>query len=288
MKQANHFAHLLKSRNPFQFILPILFTIVISALYSLFVLLSNSLPYDSTPLSSGFGEFFIALNILVLVIASIGTLFAFFHFFKQNSHLALKVLNASFMLGGVLSTLLFAKLVFGILELESPLMLLVVALVTYVGAYFAYLVIVDALSNRMKNLLFVICSGALGSFLGVLLPVIPTISMLLLLSLLDLILVKMKIVERIVGEVKYERLMPNVAFSNEEWGIGIGDLTCYAITVSNTLANFGVLAGLSSLLLVLVGSFVSFALVSRMLRIPGLPITITMGLLPSIIFTLMI
>ena len=138
----------------------------------------------------------------------------------------------------------------------------------------------------MKNLLFIICSGALGSFLGVLLPVIPTVGMLLLLSLLDLILIKMKTVERIVGEVKYEKIIPFVAFSNKEWGIGIGDLTCYAITVSNAFANFGVIAGLLSLLLILLGSFVSFALVSRMLRIPGLPITIILGLLPSILFSL--
>lgn len=267
--------------NKLHFMVPIFFTILISTIFTQFVLLAEPIR-DSTALFDGIGEFFVVVNILIIILASIMSLFIFFRIFKKRREFALRILVAAFILGGVLSTLLFGKLVFNLLGLDSPLFLLVVAIVAYVGAYFAYLVMVDALSDRMKNLLFVICSGALGAFLGALIPAVPVIGVSLFLSVLDLVLIKRKTVENIIGEEVYERLVTNVAFANQEWGIGIGDLTCYAMVVANTLINFGIFAGSLSLLLILIGSFISLALTIRMVRFPGLPIPVVLGLLPSI------
>ena len=267
--------------NKLHFMVPIFFAVLISTIFAQFVLLAE--PFrDSTALFDGIGEFFVALNILIITLMSITSLFIFFRIFKKRREFALRILVAAFILGGVLSTLLFGKLVFKLLGLASPLFLLVVAIVAYIGAYFAYLVMVDALSDRIKNLLFVICSGALGSFLGVLLPAVPVVGISLFLSVLDSVLIKRKTVESIVGEETYEKLVTDVAFANQEWGIGIGDLTCYAMVVSNTLVNFGIFAGGLSLLLILVGSFLSMVLTIRMVRLPGLPIPVALGLLPSI------
>jgi len=267
--------------NKLHFMVPIFFAVLISTIFAQFVLLAE--PFrDSTALFDGIGEFFMALNILIITLMSITSLFIFFRIFKKRREFALRILVAAFILGGVLSTLLFGKLVFNLLGLDSPLLLLVVAIVAYIGAYFAYLVMVDALSDRIKNLLFVICSGALGSFLGVLMPAVPVVGISLFLSVLDSVLIKRKTVESIVGEETYEKLVTDVAFANQEWGIGIGDLTCYAMVVSNTLVNFGIFAGGLSLLLILVGSFLSLVFTIRMVRLPGLPIPVALGLLPSI------
>jgi len=267
--------------NRLHFMAPIFFAILISTIFTQFVLLAEPIR-DSTALFDGISECFVALNILIITLASITSLLIFFHIFKKRREFALKILVAAFILGGVLSTLLFGKLIFNLLELNSPLLLIFVAIVAYVGAYSAYLVMVDALSDRMKNLLFVICSGALGSFLGVLMPAVPVIGISLFLSVLDLVVIKRKTVENIVGEQAYEKLVANVAFANQDWGIGIGDLTCYAMVVSNTSMNFGIFAGSLSLLLVLIGSFLSLALTIRRVRLAGLPIPVALGLLPSI------
>jgi len=98
-------------------------------------------------------------------------------------------------------------------------------------------------------------------------------------------LIKRKTVEKIVGEATYEKLITGITFSNKEWGIGIGDLTCYSIVVSNTSLNFGILTGGLSLLMISIGSFLSLALTIKMVRIPGLPIAMVLGLLPSIILS---
>ena len=264
------------------FVMPIFLAILISMICAQLVLLSEP-SGNSTVLFDGINEYFVVLNILIIALLTIASFFVFFHIFNKKPRFAVKIVVAAFILGGVISTLLFGKLVFNLLHLDSPFLLIVVAIVAYVGAYFAYLSIVDALSDRMRNLLFVVCSGSLGSFLGVLLPAVSVVGISLFLSVLDFFLIRRKTVETIVGEKTYEKLVFSVAISSEEWGIGIGDLTCYSMVVSNALVIFGFFAGVVSLLLILMGSLISLALTLRTVRLPGLPIPMTLGLIPSII-----
>ena len=265
------------------FLLPIFFTVLISLIYSQFVLLSQANGNSSVFLFEGYSELFIILNVFVIAIISAISLILFFRILKTKRELALRVLVSTFIIGGMLSTLLFGKHLFVILKLESPLFLLVVAFVAYIGSYFAYLAFIDALSNRARNRLFLMCSGTLGSFLGVLVPTLPVIGISLLFALADIILISRKTVEKIVGKEEYENLIMKVAFSNRKWGIGIGDLTCFAMIVANSSVSYGVFVGGLSLLLILVGSLLSFAFAIRFIRIPGLPISTVLGLLPSIL-----
>jgi hypothetical protein len=272
--------------NKLYFLLPIFFTILIALIYSQLVLASQAGSNSATFLFEGYNEVFIAVNIAVITIISALSLLIFFHILKTKRKLAIRVLVSSFIMGGMLSTLLFGKHLFIILKLETPLFLLAVASVAYIGSYFAYLAFIDALSNRVKNTLFLVCSGTLGSFLGVLVPTIPIIGISLLFALADIVLIRGKTVEIIVGKDGYEKLIMKISFSNRQWGIGIGDLTCFSMIVANSSISYGFIAGGLSLLLVLVGSLVSLALTIRMVRIPGLPISTVLGLLPSIILLL--
>lgn len=268
--------------NKLFFLLPIFFTILISLIYSQFILLSQANSNSSTFLFEGYSEIFIALNISAITIISVISLFVFFRILKTKRNLAIRVLVATFIIGGMLSTLLFGKHIFVLLNFESPLFLLVVAVVAYVGTYFAYLAFIESLSDNAKNTLFLICSGTLGSFLGVLMPTLPVIGISIFLSVADIILIGRNTVEKIVGETEYEKLLVKVAFSNKNWGIGIGDLTCYSMIVANSSVNYGVFVGALSLFLILIGSLLSLVLTMKLVRIPGLPISTMLGLLPSI------
>jgi hypothetical protein len=265
------------------FMLPIFFTIIISIVLASFVLLVQLQVVHSTHIFDGVDEFFAPINIFSISLVSITSLLIFLRLLKKRRELALKILVSTFILSGILSTLLFTKLIFIYLELESPILLIVMAFITYIGAYFAYLVFVEALSDRKKNILFVICSAALGSFIGILVPTLPIIFSSIFLSIADLILIKKQTVEKMVGKVTYEKLITGITYSNMEWGIGIGDLTCYSVVVSNTAVNFGVLAGGLSLLMISIGSLLSLAMTMRIVKIPGLPVPMMLGLLPSIL-----
>jgi hypothetical protein len=279
-------SHFIKKRRRVYFIIPILITILISIVFAYFTLFVQTYGNSLSPIFESADHFFATFNILIIAIVSVTSLFLFFHFFKKRREIAVRVLVAAFILSGILSTLLFTKLAFTFLGFESPLILIIVAIMTYVGAYFAYLVIVSAISNRMKNILFVICSGALGAFVGVIIPPIPIIGISIFLSVVDLVLINRKTVERIVGELAYEQLITEIAFSSSQWGIGIGDLTSYSIVVANTSANFGILAGFFSLSLLLIGSILSYLMTLRNGRFPGLPISMLFGLLPLIILSI--
>jgi hypothetical protein len=272
--------------NKFQFIVPIVSTIILALFFSYFVL---SLVFNGSPTSvfEGSDKFFVELNIFIIVIASLTSLLIFFHYFRREPELVVKLFVAIFILSGILSTLLFAKFIFNYLSLEFPLILFFVALVTYVGAYFAYLIIVDSLSEKTKNMLFIYSSAALGAFIGIITPPILVIVLSVCLSALDLILIERKIVQKFLGEIQYERVITQISFSKREWGIGIGDLTCYSIIVANTLLNFGLIAGGLSVLMILIGSLASLSLIFRKTWVPGLPISITLGLLPSLTILLL-
>lgn len=269
-----------------QFIVPIFFSIIISTIFSYLVFFLNYKD-ESSSLLFGIEDFFGFLNILIIIFVSILILFLFIRLIKNREKLAIKILVATFILSGILSTLLFVKLIFNSIFFESPIILIISGFVTYIGAYFAYLVLVEALSERKKNLLFIISSGALGSFVGVLIPVIPIIGISLLLSVIDLILIQRKSLKKILGESNYENMIIEISVSNKKWGIGIGDLTCYSMVVSNTLSNFGILPGIFSLILILIGSVLSFKLTLKKGRFPGLPITLILGLIPLIIMSLL-
>ena len=86
-----------------------------------------------------------------------------------------------------------------------------------------------------------------------------------------------------LGEAKHEKIIIEMAFQTNEWGIGIGDLICYSMIVSSTSANYGILVGSLSLLFILTGALFTMKLTAKQRQVPGLPIATTLGLLPSIL-----
>ena len=152
------------------FIYPIFFAIIISMFFVQLILLVS--PYDEETVDSLQRSFTFStvVNLIVVSIISAIGLFGLFKIKKFGDRIASKVLIAFFIEGGMLAILLFGKLLFITLGLESPIFLVFVAVVAYIGSYFAFLSFVDGLSRRARNRLFVISSGSLGSFLGLLLP----------------------------------------------------------------------------------------------------------------------
>lgn len=265
------------------FLYPIFFTIIISMVLVQLILLVNS--YQERPLLSLQKSFTTStiLNLLVVSVLSAIVLFILFRMHKISNETAAKALIAMFIEGGMLAILLFGKLLFISLGLETPIFLIFVAVVAYIGTYFAFLAFVDSLSQKARNRLFVISSGSLGSFLGLLIPILPVIGISIILAITDIFLIQTAFFQRMLGEAKHEKIIIEMAFSTNEWGIGIGDLICYSMIVSSTSANYGILVGSLSLLFILTGALFTMKLTAKQRQVPGLPIATTLGLLPSIL-----
>jgi hypothetical protein len=264
------------------FIYPIFFAIIISMFLVQLILLVS--PYEEATIVSLQRSFTFStiINLLVISLVAAVFLYVLFRYRKIGNKLAAKILVAMFIEGGMLAILLFGKLLFITLGLETPIFLVFVAIIAYIGSYFAFLSFVDQLSRRGRNRLFVIASGSLGSFLGLLLPIPIIIVVSILLAVADAFLIQKGVFKGFLGETQYEKLIIEMAFSTSEWGIGIGDLINYSMIVSGASANFGLVIGGLSLILILVGAIFTMSLATKQRYVPGLPIATALGLLPSL------
>jgi hypothetical protein len=268
------------------FVIPVFFTILIAIVFSQLVLLSQ--PYNKDALFLIFNyEIFSPLNLFLMAISIVAILFLFLRAVKTGREIVVRILVSFYILAGCYSLLLIGRLVFVMSGSDSQLLLLVPAAATFVGMFGAFLVFIDSISRKARNRLFVISTGAFGALMGVLVPTPFVLGGLVMLSIADTILILNKSIQRTFGETKYEELLQQLTFSTRDWGIGIGDLICYSIIGAHTSVYFGVYAGTISLVLILLGSFVTIKAAAKRSRFPGLPVPIALGLLPSIILLLL-
>jgi len=263
------------------FALPIFFTILIAIVFSQLVLVSQ--PYNKDSLFSLFNfEVFSPVNLFIMAVSTVVILYLFLRAVKTGKEIAVRVLASFYILAGCYSILLVSRLVFIMTGSDSQLLLLVPAAATFVGMFGAFLVFIGNLPVRERNRLFVISSGAFGALVGVIMPTSLVLGVLIAFSIADTILVLNKSIQKSFGELKYEEILQQLTFSTTEWGIGIGDLICYSIITANTSIYFGIYPGILSLVLVLIGSYITMRVAAKQSRFPGLPIPTALSLLPSL------
>jgi hypothetical protein len=264
-------------------ILPIMFAVIVS------LILTQLIIFVSTIQNGGFYSIQNSLNsstivnLFLISIISLLLLFGIFRLRKFKKLTIAKVLVFIFIEGGMLSILLFGKLLFTLLGFDNPIFILFFLAIAYTCTYFAFLNFFDSLSLKARNRLFIISSGSLGSFLGLLIPIVGIIVILIILSGIDLFLIQTNFFKKKLGQLNHEKFIFEMAFSTNDWGIGIGDLICYSIIVSSTFANFGIIIGSFSLFLLILGSLLTMKFTTKEKNMPGLPISLGLGILPSLI-----
>jgi len=134
-----------------------------------------------------------------------------------------------------------------------------------------------ALHNVGGEIIILGLGGALGTFLGAAIPTVSAVLILLFLAAYDIVAVFRGPVGKIATEgMEYLR---GLSFSFRDIQMGLGDLTFYAMLVSNAWFSFGAWASLGGIVGVLAGSFLSFKMLERKGMFPGLPFSIGLGLL---------
>ena len=90
-------SHFVAKRNRVYFLVPILITILISIFFAYFTLFVQAYGNSLAPIFDSADNFFATLNILIIAIISVTSLFLFFHFFKKRREVAIRVLVAAFI-----------------------------------------------------------------------------------------------------------------------------------------------------------------------------------------------
>ena len=199
---------------------------------------------------------------------------------KLKKEYATDAFIVAYLVVGTIFTLLLGRKFFNVPANSLPLIYILFGAVAYVGFYSIYLVLTGSLSGKLRNFVFTFYSSVIGVFLGLSLSASSAIAVALALSLVDMFWVY-----RRLGRVedRFERFMVVSASSAGRWGIGLGDLTCYAMLVTCAFVSFGLATCVISTLLILLGSVSSMKGAERYTIFPGLPLSVGLGTIPILL-----
>ncbi len=254
-------------------VVPIFASLLISIACAFLILESTVELVPATILpEAGYGPIFNA--VIFVCAAGFGATLIYF-FLKRGVHWLIRLLMGfTFSVVTFSLATLYFELLFVIVSIEVPL----VAVLTTAFLVTAFVVVqVFFGKGRFYEIIVLAFGGATGTMLGASIPVLSAVVILLLLAVYDVFAV----FHGPVGKIASKGLehLPGASFAFKNIHVGLGDLTFYSMLVSRVLLSFGWLACSAATLGVLLGSFLSFKMVEQKEMFPGLPFSISFGLL---------
>jgi presenilin-like A22 family membrane protease len=150
----------------------------------------------------------------------------------------------------------------------------------------AVTVVADVEIFRRKGLgnilVLLLLGGSLGAFLGMTIPALSAVLILSFLAVYDVYAVYRGPVGKIANQGLEQLRGLSVSFRDVQ--IGLGDLTFYSMLTSIVLANAGPAFYAVSLIGVIAGAYLSFKLLEKKGMFPGLPFSVTFGLVPFVVW----
>jgi presenilin-like A22 family membrane protease len=233
---------------------------------------------EITPFSEGVGSIGNAVYFVVLV--GVGATMLYLLLKRKSLRLI------SIMTGFALTTAVF---MLSFIYLYSVLSIFTVAFseIWVLAAAMVMTILADWAifrTRRVANVIILGLGGALGTFLGVLIPTQSTVLILGFLAVYDVFAVY----RGPVGKIAQSGLdqFRGLSFSFRDIQMGLGDLTFYSMLVGHMWIFFGPAACLAGVIGVLGGCLVSFRMLEKKGMFPGLPLPIFLGLTASFLATM--
>ncbi len=221
--------------------------------------------------------------ILIYAVIGLGIVFILNLFFRFSSlrpdRLFVSVLLSPLLF---LATLLVGHIIllFFLQGVENLFLYSIVAFASIYFSMFAILfIILDMLPNWGKQVMVIWYGGSIGAFLGVAMPTLPLFVLFLALAAMDVFTAQ-------AVKSDWRKRVDGMDFLGTMLGgtfMGVGDIVSYSAIVAHSLVYFGLVYGLASGLMLLVGVAVLVILFSRRIEkpIPGL-VVVLFGIIPWI------
>jgi presenilin-like A22 family membrane protease len=257
-------------------LVPILASLAFGILCAYLMIESQIDFYQVTPFPEGVGS--LGNGLYFVILAGVGASLLYL-LLKRKSFKLVSVITgvaltvAVFMLSTVYLYAVFSTFLFPYVD--------VVILILSTSATVLADFIVFRTHSPAAGLVVLLIGGALGAFLGIMIPTISTILILGFLAVYDVFAVFRGPVGKI-AQGGLEQLR-GLSISFKDVQMGLGDLTFYAMLVSRVLASAGPIYCLGSTAGVLIGVFLAFKMLEKKGMFPGLPFSIALGLVPLII-----
>ncbi|MFX0132717.1 MAG: hypothetical protein ACFFDN_03630 [Candidatus Hodarchaeota archaeon] len=287
---------------------PIAITMIISTALTIIAIISGEVYQEAVlfPEAIGGATFGLFNALFYLSFGIIGGFIIFLIIKYGKMKLLRAILFICFL---VLTTMIiifygyFLTVIFNIRYSDIPLTIISIVL----GVLITYQLFSENASDRRKNISLLIIGGALGSFLAIWLPSWTAFLMLALFSIWDIYAVKKGPIKQIIelNQKDEESYLKQLSFGSAEWEIGLGDLVFYTMLTSHILyncrvpytyfsflMNYGIVISLVpffvSILGVFIGVKITFKLLEKRKMLPGLPISIGLGILFFLLSLLLI
>ncbi len=225
-----------------------------------------------TPVSAG-----------VMIVSFVaGEIFLVFNLSRGGHFAEIATLLSLSLIGGSLS-LFFGKNFFDtFFPASRTVLMMTLSFSIFLGYFATFLILIDECPYWVRNLVLLLFAGTIGAFFGLIFSTVAVLALLSSLVLVDIISTYSRSKLGALAE------SPMTSLVTQEWSIGVGDFVSYAIITSHSLVTFGVVPFLASLSLVGLGSYITirWATISRTPFVPGLVITISLGIMPILIMIL--
>jgi len=257
-------------------LMPILASLLFGLLCTFSISLSSMEIYSITPFPEGVSGS-VGNAFYFVILSAVGALLVYL-LLKRKSR-TLITLITGFALTASVFTLSFVYLsaAFSFIPHIGILMLsiLIAALADF--AIFRF-------GGNACNVAVIFLGGALGSFLGVVIPTLSAVLILVFLAVYDTIAVYYGPVGKI-ARIGLDQLRGlTLSFRNIQ--IGLGDLTFYSMLSGHMLFNFGVVSCFISVCGILTGCLLAFGMLEKLGIFPGLPFPIFLGIATGLLASL--
>jgi hypothetical protein len=147
------------------------------------------------------------------------------------------------------------------------------------GMLSVYIIVLEKLETREKNILIFIIGLAMGTLFGAVFPLISFLSLIILISIFDIYSVFKGPINSLLKRTNMSISSNQSPTVTSSVAIGIGDFVFYSALVVFTTKEFGLVLGFASVIGVLVGIEITKNLLAKYGKFPGLPIPIFLSLL---------
>lgn len=277
-------------------LLPIIVTLGLAIILSIIGIISN-IQIEGAPFSETEGGLFFALlNAIFYTLFAIIGITLIYYAIKYGKEKLLKVFfTFCFGFMGVFLIFFFLYLMLAILGVTEDIYYILVIIFSIVtGLYLSYSLLAKKSSPNIKNTALLLYGAFIGAFLGVVLPTWTAFLLIGILSIYDIIAVFRGPIKKIIEmtENDEERSLPlDMTYATRNWEIGLGDLAFYSMLSTHTLnlgfrLDFLVKYNLFGAIIpcacttagILLGAYITFRLLKKRPLLPGLPISVGLGI----------
>jgi len=286
--------------------IPIVIVVVVAGILAYMTYVIAGVQIDGGYIPGGSDPFIGLLNGIIFTATAVISAFVMIYFAKKKGLIVLKfIFGLSFGFLGFFLTLFFADIIAYLIFVSLPLTQLVydtsiiirnimLPIASGIFTLFILYKYITEMTLLMKNFLVIYIGLLTGALLGVIMPLWTTLAILIGISCWDIFAVLYKrgpikemidLASQMNGESpEEEEIQKKIESGEAEYGsdkleIGIGDLTFYSMLTSSALilSNNLIVMILSSIAII-IGTGITISGLKRNKILPGLPISIFLGI----------